>query len=230
MKLRAPMQPKFFRTAAEFRTWLKRHHATAAQLLVCFYKKSSGKPSITWPESVDEALCYGWIDGIRKRVDEESYTIRFTPRRAGSVWSAVNIRRARALAAEGRMAAAGYKSFAARRSNRSRRHSYEQRPRHLVAPYAGMLARNPAARKFFLAQAPGYQRAVTWWVLSAKKEETRLKRARALIELSARGKQIPQFLRPAARSRRSSQRALLALRGSGGVAEGYDPKAASPRR
>src|SRR5207302_443189 len=141
-----------------------------------------------------------------------------------------NIRRARALAAEGCMAAAGHKAFAARRSNRSGRYSYEQRPQELRAPYARMLARNAAARKFFLAQIPSYRRAVTWWVLSAKKEETRLKRARALIELSARSKQIPQFLRPAARSRRSNQRALLALRASGGVAEGYDPKAASPRR
>jgi uncharacterized protein YdeI (YjbR/CyaY-like superfamily) len=230
MKLRAPMKPKFLRTAAEFRTWLQRHHATAAELLVGFYKRPSGKPSITWPESVDEALCYGWIDGIRKRVDDERYTIRFTPRRSGSIWSAVNTRRARTLAAQGRMTPAGLSAFAARRPNRSRRYSYEQRPRRLVAPYAGMLARNAAARKFFLAQIPSYRRAATWWVLSAKKEETRLKRARALIELSARGKQIPQFLRPKARSRRSSQRALLALRGSGGVAEGYDPKAASPRR
>jgi len=128
------------------------------------------------------------------------------------------------------MTAAGHKAFEARRPNRSGRYSYEQRPRRLVTPYAGMLARNPAARKFFLAQAPGYRRAAIWWVLSAKQEETRLKRARTLVELSARGKQIPQFLRPAAQSRGSSQRALLALRGSGGVAEGYDPKAASPRR
>ena len=224
------MRPKFFRTPAEFRRWLERHHARASELLVGFHKVTSGRPGISWPEAVDEALCFGWIDGIRRRVDERGYTIRFTPRRPGSIWSAVNIRRARALAAEGRIAAAGHKAFAVRRSNRSRRYSYEQRPRRLVAPYAGMLARNPAARKFFLAQAPGYQRVVTWWVLSAKKEETRLKRARALVELSARGKQIPQFLHPAARSRRSSQRGLLALRGSGGVAEGYDPKAASPRR
>jgi uncharacterized protein YdeI (YjbR/CyaY-like superfamily) len=224
------MKPRFFHTASDFRAWLQRHHATAAELLVGFHRKSSGKPSITWLEAVDEALCYGWIDGIRKRVDDERYTIRFTPRRAGSIWSAVNIRRARALAAEGSMAAAGHKAFEARRSNRSGRYSYEQRPRELTAPYARMLARNAAAGKFFLAQIPSYRRAATWWVLSAKKEETRLKRARALIELSARGKQIPQFLRLKARSRRSSQRALLALRGSGGVAEGYDPKAASPRR
>ena len=224
------MEPKFFRTPAAFRAWLQRHHGTAAELLVGFYKRGAGTPSMTWPEAVDEALCYGWIDGIRRRLDERCYTIRFTPRRPGSIWSAVNIRRARALATEGRMAAAGHKAFEARRPNRSGRYSYEQRPRRLVAPYAGMLSRNAAARKFFLAQIPSYRRAATWWVLSAKKEETRLKRARTLIELSARDKQIPQFLRPAARSRRSIQRALLALHGSGGVAEGYDPKAASPRR
>jgi len=224
------MKPKFFRTPAAFRAWLQRHHGSAAELLVGFYKRGAGTPSITWPEAVDEALCYGWIDGIRRRLDERCYTIRFTPRRPGSIWSAVNIRRARALATEGRMAAAGHKAFEARRPNRSGRYSYEQRPRRLVAPYAGMLSRNAAARKFFLAQIPSYRRAATWWVLSAKKEETRLKRARTLIELSARDKQIPQFLRPAARSRRSIQRALLALHGSGGVAEGYDPKAASPRR
>src|SRR6266480_5315251 len=224
------MEPKFFRTPAAFRAWLQRHHGTAAELLVGFCKRGAGTPSITWPEAVDEALCFGWIDGIRRRVDEASYTIRFTPRRAGSIWSEVNTRRAQALLAEGRMSPAGLKAFEARRANRAGRYSYEQRPRRLVAPYAGMLARNAAARKFFLAQIPSYRRAATWWVLSAKKEETRLKRARTLIELSARDKQIPQFLRPAARSRRSIQRALLALHGSGGVAEGYDPKAASPRR
>jgi uncharacterized protein YdeI (YjbR/CyaY-like superfamily) len=224
------MKPKFFRTPAEFRRWLERHHARASELLVGFHKVTSGRPSISWPEAVDEALCFGWIDGIRRRVDERSYTIRFTPRRPGSTWSAVNTSRASALAAEGRMSAAGLKAFEARRANRAGRYSYEQRPQRLVAPYARMLSRNAPARKFFLAQTPSYRRAATWWVLSAKKEETRLKRARTLIELSARGGLVPQFLRPAARSRRSSQRALLALRGSGGVVEGYDPKAASPRR
>jgi uncharacterized protein YdeI (YjbR/CyaY-like superfamily) len=198
-KIHARMKPTFFRTAADFRHWLQRHNGTARELLVGFYKKSSGRPSLTWPESVDEALCYGWIDGIRKRVDEASYTIRFTPRRAGSIWSAVNTRRAHTLAAQRRMTPAGLRALEARRPNRSGRYSYEQRPQELTAPYAGMLSRNAAARTFFLAQIPSYRRAATWWVLSAKKEETRLKRARALIELSASGKQIPQFLRPAAR-------------------------------
>ena len=189
------MKPRFFRTAAEFRTWLRRHHATAAELLVGFYKKSSGKPSITWPESVDEALCYGWIDGIRKRVDELSYTIRFTPRRAGSVWSTVNTRRARTLAAQRRMTPAGLSAFEARRPNRSGRYSYEQRPQELTAPYARMLARNAAARKFFLAQTPSYRRAATWWVLSARTEATRLRRAQTLVQLSAKAQLIPQFVR-----------------------------------
>src|SRR3977135_236718 len=189
------MKPRFFRTAAEFRPWRRRHHATASELLVGFYKRAAGKPGITWPESVDEALCYGWIDGIRKRVDELSYTIRFTPRRAGSVWSTVNTRRARTLAAQRRMTPAGLSAFEARRPNRSGRYSYEQRPQELTAPYAGMLARNAAARKFFLAQIPSYRRAATWWVLSAKREETRLKRAQTLVQLSAKARLIPAFIR-----------------------------------
>jgi|SRR6267143_4021521 len=189
------MQPKFFRTAADFRKWLDRHHGTAAELLVGFYKKSSGTPSITWPESVDEALCYGWIDGIRKRVDEASYTIRFTPRRAGSIWSGVNTRRARTLAAQRRMTPTGLSALEARRPNRSGRYSYEQRPQQLTAPTLRMLARNAAARKFFLAQIPSYRRAATWWVLSARTEATRLRRAQTLVTLSAKAQLIPQFIR-----------------------------------
>src|SRR5207249_10936018 len=155
----------FFAKPAAFRAWLEKHHQIKRDQWVGFHRKVSGRPSITWPEAVDEALCFGWIDGLRRRVDERRYTIRFTPRRPGSIWSAVNIRRALALAAEGRMAAAGHKAFEARRPNRSGRYSYEQRPRRLVAPYAGMLSRNAAARKFFLAQIPSYRRAATWWVL-----------------------------------------------------------------
>jgi uncharacterized protein YdeI (YjbR/CyaY-like superfamily) len=128
-------------------------------------------------------------------VDEERYTIRFTPRRTGSIWSAVNTRRARALTAQGRMTPAGLAAFAARRPNRSGRYSYEQRPRELSAPYAGMLARNAVARKFFLAQIPSYRRAATWWVLSARLEATRLRRAQTLVALSAQLQLIPQFIR-----------------------------------
>lgn len=186
---------RFFRTAGGFHRWLERHHRSAPELVVGFHKVGCGTPSISWPEAVDAALCFGWIDGIRRRIDESRYTIRFTPRRPGSIWSAVNIRRVTALNAAGRMAVAGSEAFAARRTNRSGRYSYEQRPASLVAPYARLLARNPAAQRFFDAQIPSYRRVATWWVLSAKREATRLARIRTLIELSARGRLIPQFIR-----------------------------------
>jgi uncharacterized protein YdeI (YjbR/CyaY-like superfamily) len=189
------MRPRFFATPADFRRWLERHHGRAPELLVGFHKRGSGRPSISWPESVDEALCFGWIDGIRRRVDEERYTIRFTPRRPGSIWSSVNIRRVRMLAATERMAPAGLEAFAARRANASGRYSYEQRPAELVAPYSGMLKRNVAAQGFFSGQTPSYRRAATWWVLSARREETRLRRAATLVKLSAAGQLIPQFVR-----------------------------------
>ena len=192
------MKPRFFATPGDFRHWLQQHHDSAAQLLVGFYKVTSGRPSMTWTESVDEALCFGWIDGVRRRLDEAAYSVRFTPRRPGSIWSAVNMRRVRALTAQGRMTAAGRAAFAARKPNRSGRYSYEQRPAELTEPYAGMLDAHAAARRFFASQAPSYRRAATWWILSTRREETRLKRAAQLIELSARGRLIPQFLRPRA--------------------------------
>jgi uncharacterized protein YdeI (YjbR/CyaY-like superfamily) len=195
----AGMKAKFFRTPADFRAWLEKHHARSSELLVGFYKRESDKPSITWHESVGEALCFGWIDGVRRSVDEVSYTIRFTPRKPGSTWSTVNIERVKNLAAEGRMQPAGSRAYEARRSNKSGVYSYEQRPEQLVPPYAGMLARHPSAKKFFAAQASSYRRAAIWWVISAKQEETRLRRARTLIELSAQGKWIPQFLRKPSR-------------------------------
>jgi uncharacterized protein YdeI (YjbR/CyaY-like superfamily) len=187
-------RPRFFRTPAHFRQWLQKNHETAKELLVGFRKTGSGRPSITWPESVEEALCFGWIDGVRRRVDDEAYTIRFTPRKTTSTWSLINIRKAQALVREGRMQPAGLKAFEARRENRSGIYSHEQRPHELIEPYAGMLAANARAREYFESRAPSYRRAATWWVISAKKEETRLKRARTLIELSAKGKLIPQFI------------------------------------
>jgi uncharacterized protein YdeI (YjbR/CyaY-like superfamily) len=189
------MRPSFFRSAAAFRKWLQQHNATKQELLVGFYKTDSGKPSITWPESVDEALCFGWIDGLRKRVDDVSYTIRFTPRRSSSVWSSINIKRVEALTQKGRMTPSGLAAFAARRQNKSGIYSYEQRPAELVEPYAGLLARNARAARFFAQQPPSYRRAAIWWVISAKKEETRLKRAQTLIKLSVKGELIPQFTR-----------------------------------
>jgi uncharacterized protein YdeI (YjbR/CyaY-like superfamily) len=189
------MKPAFFRSALAFRKWLQRQYGAKQELLVGFYKTDSGKPSITWPESVDEALCFGWIDGVRKRVDDVSYTIRFTPRKPTSIWSSVNIKRAEALMEQGRMAPSGLHAFTARRANKSGIYSYEQRPGELVEPYAGMLANSTAAHEFFAQQAPSYRRAAVWWVISAKKEETRLKRAQTLIKLSGNGKLIPQFTR-----------------------------------
>jgi uncharacterized protein YdeI (YjbR/CyaY-like superfamily) len=188
------VNPTFFETAGAFRDWLQQHHGNSRELLVGFYKKNAGQPSLTWAESVDEALCFGWIDGVRTGVDQLTYTIRFTPRRDGSVWSLVNVRRARTLIAGGRMAPAGLKAFEARVANTAGDYSYEQRPDELIEPYASMLLRNAPAHRFFTHQTPAYRRAAIWWVISAKKEETRVTRAESLIELSALGRKIPQAL------------------------------------
>jgi uncharacterized protein YdeI (YjbR/CyaY-like superfamily) len=184
----------FFKTPAEWRKWLKSHHASATELWVGFYKKDSGKPSITWPESVDEALCFGWIDGIRKSIDEVSYKIRFTPRRARSIWSAVNIRRVGELIKENRMQPAGLKAFAAREEYRSGIYSYEQRSPEMPAEYASKMKKNKAAAKFFAEQPASYRKAVNWWIVCARKEETRLKRLGELIKHSEAGRRIPQYV------------------------------------
>jgi len=184
------VNPKFFKTPSAFRKWLESHQATAKELWVGFYKKGSSKPSIDWPESVDEALCFGWIDGIRKSIDAEGYKIRFTPRKPGSVWSAVNLRNVEKLVKEKRMRPAGLKAFAARKENRSGIYSYEQRSPELVEPYQGKMKRNQAAWKFFQAQPAGYRKVMNWWVVSAKQEETRLKRLDKLIEESAQGRRM----------------------------------------
>ncbi|MEK6304116.1 MAG: YdeI/OmpD-associated family protein [Acidobacteriota bacterium] len=189
------MKIQLFKSPADFRKWLEKHHATTQELLVGFYKKSSGKPSITWPESVDEALCFGWIDGIRKSVDEVSYTIRFTPRKPRSIWSNVNIKRVKELSDKGLMLPAGERAFQARLENKSGTYSYEQRSVKLAPPYEKRLRLNKTAWEFFYAQPPSYRKAAGWWVVAAKKEETRLKRLEQLIEHSAHGRRIPQFLR-----------------------------------
>jgi uncharacterized protein YdeI (YjbR/CyaY-like superfamily) len=187
------MKPTFFRTPAEFRMWLTKHHGTADELLVGYYKKDSGKPSITWPDSVDEALCFGWIDGIRRSLDEHSYTIRFTPRRSGSIWSAINIKRAQGLAEQGRMRPAGLKAYQARTENKSGIYSYEQRSVKLANPYNTLLKKNKAAWRFFQEQPASYRKAAGWWIVSAKKEETRLKRLEKLAAFSAKGQRLPQM-------------------------------------
>jgi uncharacterized protein YdeI (YjbR/CyaY-like superfamily) len=185
-----PTNVTFFRTPAELRKWFRANHAKAAELWVGFYKKDSGKPSITWPEAVDEALCVGWIDGIRKKLDADSYTNRLTPRRKGSTWSAVNIARVKALTDEKRMRPTGLKAFAARLENKSGIYAYEQRRDRLEEPYAGLLAKNKAARTFFDAQPPGYRKLMGWYIVSAKREETRLERLKRVIEACAKGERL----------------------------------------
>lgn len=187
------MKPKFFKSSSDLRKWFEAHHGSEPELWVGFYKKDSGKASITWPQSVDEALCFGWIDGIRKGIDDGSYKIRFTPRNSRSTWSAVNIKRAGELVDQGLMRPAGLKAFAARAENRSGIYSYEQRSPELPEEYANKLKKHQSAWKFFQAQPASYRKAANWYVLSAKKEETRLKRLDHLIGQSAQGQRIPQF-------------------------------------
>ena len=187
---RALSEPLFFARPKDFRAWLKVHHQTRAELWVGFYKKASGKSSITWPESVDEALCFGWIDGIRKSLDSLSYIIRFSPRQKRSVWSEINIKRVEVLLTEGRMEAAGLRAFQARRENRSGIYSYEHRLDQLPEPYHDTLKKAKAAWSFFQSQPPSYRKQVSWWVISAKKEETRQKRLQKAIETFARGKRL----------------------------------------
>jgi uncharacterized protein YdeI (YjbR/CyaY-like superfamily) len=184
------LKPKFFRSPSDFRNWLEKNHGSARELWVGFYKKASGRPSITWPESVDEALCFGWIDGIRKRVDEFSYQIRFTPRRRGSIWSAINIKRAKELTKEKRMRPAGLKAFAARIANKSGIYSYEQRRAELEEPYTSRLKRNRSAWDFFQAQPPSHRKMISWYIMSAKTEETRSKRFEKLMNASAKGRRL----------------------------------------
>lgn len=181
------MQPTFFKKPSDFRAWLAKHHQTHKQLLVGFYKKDSGKPSINWPESVDEALCHGWIDGVRKSIDDVSYTIRFTPRRTTSIWSAVNIKRVGVLTAEGRMQAAGLRAFEARKEHKSEIYAFEQGLVELPAVYEKIFRKNKAAWTFFQAQPPSYRKTLIWWIVSAKQEKTRASRLDKLIEASAQG-------------------------------------------
>ena len=184
------MRPRFFKTAEKFREWLEANHAKSDELLVGFYKRGSGRPSITWPESVDAALSYGWIDGIRKSLDEDSYTIRFTPRRRGSVWSAVNIDRAYELIKLGLMRPAGLKAFELRDEKRSRIYSYERAHQSFAAADEKRFRANKKAWKYWSDQPPGYRRLATHWVVSAKQEETRARRLEKLIDLSAQGKRL----------------------------------------
>jgi len=189
------MKPTFFKSPADFRKWFEKNHAKAQELLVGFYKKGSGKPSITWPESVDQALCFGWIDGIRKSIDDISYTIRFTPRKPRSIWSAINIKRVEELIKLGLMKPAGLEAFQKRNEERSGVYSFEQKNHKLDGAYEKKFRANKKAWTFFQSQPPWYQRTSIWWVMSAKKEETRLKRLATLIDDSAHGRTIAPLRR-----------------------------------
>ena len=181
--------PYFFTGPEEYRAWLVKYHETATELWIGYYKKATGKPSLTWEQTVDESLCFGWIDGIRKGIDEESFKQRVTPRRPTSIWSAINIRKIGELTRAGRMRAAGLAAFAKR--NKSRQYSYEQRSNAALGSSDEKRFRgNRAAWKFWQAQPPGYRRLALHYVTSAKQEATRHRRLERLIADSAAGRRI----------------------------------------
>ena len=190
------LKPVFFATPADFRAWLDAHAATTPELWVGFHKKGTGTPSITWPEAVDEALCVGWIDGLRKSIDAGRYTIRFTPRQARSIWSAINIGRVEDLTRQGRMRPAGLAAFAQRNAGKSAIYAYEQAHAALDAAAEQQFQADPAAWAFFQAQPAGYRRTAAWWVISAKQAETRQRRLATLIADSAAGRTIRVLTRP----------------------------------
>jgi len=187
---RTSFSPEFFPEPGDFRRWLEKHHRTRDELWVGYWKKATGKPSMTWPESVDEALCFGWIDGLRKSIDAEAYMIRFTPRRPRSNWSLVNIARVAVLTDEGRMAPAGLDAYEARDPERSGVYSFERDEARFTPEQKRALEANAEAWAFWKAQPPGYRKQATAWVTSAKREETRARRLSRLIEDSAQGLRI----------------------------------------
>jgi uncharacterized protein YdeI (YjbR/CyaY-like superfamily) len=191
-----PQNVIFFESPAQLRAWFQANHESATELWAGQHRKSIGRPSVTWPEVVDQSLCFGWIDSVRYSVDKESFAQRLTPRRKGSVWSAVNIKRFAELENAGLVHPKGRAAFAARDDARSAIYSYENRKRGLDIEMEDAFRKHDAAWKFFESQAPWYRRAATYWVVSAKREETRLKRLQALIDHSKVGKRIPPLSRP----------------------------------
>jgi uncharacterized protein YdeI (YjbR/CyaY-like superfamily) len=191
---------RFFRSPAELRRWLTANHARARELMVGFNKKGSGRGGLTYAEALDEALCFGWIDGVRRSLDAERYTIRFTPRTKRSIWSQVNLRRVAELIADGRMRPPGRATYEQRDESRSKLYSFEREKAELDARQQKAFRANRKAWAYYSAQPPSYRQAVNWWVLSAKKEETRQRRLCALIDCSAQGERVPQFTwKPAAK-------------------------------
>jgi uncharacterized protein YdeI (YjbR/CyaY-like superfamily) len=188
------MNPVFFSNQNEFREWLEKNHRIETELWVGYYKVVTGKPSLTWPQSVDQALCYGWIDGIRQSVDNESYCIRFTPRKPTSIWSAINIAKVGELTRAGLMQPAGIEAFGKRKENRSGIYSFENVSKNLPEELDKILKANKDAWEFFTSQAPSYQKTMMHWILSAKQQATRLVRLEKLIsESEKKGRLFDQY-------------------------------------
>jgi uncharacterized protein YdeI (YjbR/CyaY-like superfamily) len=184
------MQPKFFATQEGFRAWLEKNHDKESELIVGFYRVGSGKLSMTWSEAVDQALCFGWIDGVRRRVDEESYSNRFTPRRANSNWSAVNIKKVEELTVKGLMKPAGIAAFEKRKEEKSAIYAYENEQKHFTGEFEKRFKANAKAWSFFEKQANWYKKQMTGWVMTAKQEATRARRLEKLIAESENGKRL----------------------------------------
>jgi uncharacterized protein YdeI (YjbR/CyaY-like superfamily) len=192
----APVKPIYFRGQAEFRKWLEKNHDKTNEQFIGFYKKNSGKVGIAYQEALDEALCFGWIDGVVKSVDADSYMHRFTPRKSTSHWSNVNVRRFGELAAAKQVALAGHAAFGRRTPERTGKASFEQPPAELSPAQTKKLKANAKAWSFYQSQPPSYQRVTKFWVTSAKQEATRERRLELLIACSTRGERIPQFISP----------------------------------
>jgi uncharacterized protein YdeI (YjbR/CyaY-like superfamily) len=184
------MNPTFFSTQEKFRTWLEKHHQKETELLVGFYKVNSKKPSMSWSESVDQALCFGWIDGVRKSIDEESYTIRFTPRKKTSIWSAINIKKMEELTKSGLMTEMGLKAFELRTEAKSGIYSHENEPAVLHPDFEKQFKSNKTAWEYFNKQAPSYKKVMIHWIMSAKQEKTRISRLEKTITISAEQKRM----------------------------------------
>ncbi len=184
------MEPTFFKHQDDFRAWLTTHYKKETELLVGFYKKDSGIPSITWPESVDQALCFGWIDGVRKNRDEQSYTIRFTPRKPTSIWSSINIAKVEKLKVEGLMMPEGLSAYDLRKEHKSAIYSYEKEATPLTKEYETIFKKNKKAWTFFNSQPPGYKKQMIHRIMDAKQEKTRLSRLEKIIAESEEGRRV----------------------------------------
>ena len=192
MTINAVTKPTHFPTEADFRRWLKSNHETAPELLVGFWKKGTGKPSIDWPQARDQALCFGWIDGVRKSLGDDAYTIRFTPRRKGSIWSKVNVDRFKALTADGQMTPAGEQAYEENK-HKSGLYSYEKPLAALEAVETRLFRKNKKAWNYWEAQPPGYRKLVLNWITTARKPDTRAKRLATLIEDSEAERRIAGY-------------------------------------